>query len=80
MTREKNQAPRPSLILRAIRQTIRLALVIGFCYLVVGFINLEIWLINQNPHINGGDLLALILSVVAIRVIVRIIPDTKKVK
>ena len=77
---QKNQAPRPPFILRVLRQPIRLALVVGFCYLVVGFINLEIWLINQNPNINGGDLLALILSVVAIRVIVRIIPDTKKVK
>lgn len=80
MTREKNQVSRPPFILRAIRQPIRLALVVGFCYLVVGFINLEIWLINQSPFINGGDLLALLLSVVAIRVILRIIPDTKKVK
>lgn len=74
----KSQTHRPSLILRTLRQTIRLALVIGFCYLVVGFINLEIWLVNENPYINGADLLACILSVVAIRVLVRIIPDNKK--
>jgi hypothetical protein len=80
MNREKNQVSRPPFILRAIRQPIRLALVVGFCYLVVGFINIEIWLVNQSPFINGGDLLACILAVVAVRVLVRIIPDTKKVK
>lgn len=69
---------RPSLLRRAIRQSLRLALVIVFCYLVVGFINFELWLINSNPYFNGADLLACILSVVAIRVLVRILPDSQK--
>lgn len=69
---------RPSFIRRTIRQALRLALAVGFCYLVVGFINIEIWLVNENPYFNGGDLLACILAVLAVRVLVRILPDSQK--
>ena len=78
MSSQRNQKPRPALIFRLIRQPLRLALAVGFCYLVVGFINIEIWLVNENPYINGADLLACILAVWAVRVLVRILPDSTK--
>ena len=46
-----------------IRQSIRLGLLIIFSEALVGFVNIEVWLVNENPYFNGADLLAWMLGI-----------------
>lgn len=50
-------------------------LVGGWC--LAQFINLEVWLVNQNPYINGADLLAVLLLVGLAKIINRAIHTLK---
>jgi hypothetical protein len=50
-------------------------LVGGWC--LAQFINLEVWLVNENPHVNGADLLAVLLLVGLAKIINKAINTLK---
>jgi hypothetical protein len=51
-------------------------LVGGWC--LAQFINLEVWLVNENPYFNGADLLAILLLIGLTRVVNKIVIATLK--
>jgi hypothetical protein len=46
-----------------VRQTLPACVALLVGVLVAKFIDLEVWLVNQSPSINGADLLALLLFI-----------------